>query len=456
MERGKNGGVYTLSRLVLAFVMLSAAAACTHPAGEPIHTRPHSPAAFTPPAGAPAVSPARREVIVMVFDGLAPALVERAETPNLDRMAREGTSTDAMVPPFPSISLIGGFTISTGCWPARHGIVTNRFLDPERGLYDHASDADWLLDCEGLHEAAERQGVPTATLAWYGEVSGTRGKLAREVNYHPDWQSRPDDRTRAREIAALVARPDDTRPDLILAYLNGPDGAAHFEGIDSATARAATERSDEAVGIVLDAVRAAGRERDTTMIVTTDHGMVPVGEMINAEYLLRANDIEGMALATGTTAFLYLAEGEDIDAVATKLAHYEEFDVLRPGISPELATVGDGPRMGDLVLAARPPHVMEDRSAWPEWLRWVAVTGPTMVDTSGTLPASHGYAPGTPGADVNGVLYAWGSGIPAGRKAGPVRAIDIHPTITHLLGIEPGRPIDGRVSRELLVQPDPR
>ena len=37
-----------------------------------------------------------------------------------------------------------------------------------------------------------------------------------------------------------------------------------------------------------------------------------------------------------------------------------------------------------------------------------------------------------------------------GREVERVRAIDIHPTVMHILGLEPGRPVDGRVERSLL------
>ncbi|HEX9814908.1 MAG TPA: alkaline phosphatase family protein, partial [Myxococcota bacterium] len=96
-----------------------------------------------------------RTVVVMLFDGFAPAYIEDFQTPNFDRMREEGAFTHRMDPAFPTISLINGVTISTGCWPEHHGIVTNKFIDPERGVYDHSADADWLTGCEHMHQAAE-------------------------------------------------------------------------------------------------------------------------------------------------------------------------------------------------------------------------------------------------------------------------------------------------------------
>src|SRR5262245_34129268 len=65
-----------------------------------------APGPYEPSPDAPAVSPAVRTVVVLLFDGLAPALLEGRATPTLDRLRREGSWTHAMVPPFPSISLI--------------------------------------------------------------------------------------------------------------------------------------------------------------------------------------------------------------------------------------------------------------------------------------------------------------------------------------------------------------
>ena len=404
-----------------------------------------SPKEFQIAPGTPP-SPAQRTVVVLLFDGFAPAFLDGIETPALDRLRREGSWTHHMVPPFPSISLIGGFTISTGCWPEHHGIVTNRFFDPQRGFYDHSRDADWVTGCEQLHQAAERQGVPTAALGWYGEVSSTRGKLARIVEYAPTWQTYPSDAQRAEQVIRLLRLPKNERPQLILAYFRGPDGVAHFRGMQSAEVRAAVAEADRIVGSVLDTIDAL-QER-VALIVTTDHGMVPITHLINVEYLLRKLGIAARMVATGTTAFIYLDEGVNADEAARKLSGYEEFDVILPRTQPAWSHLGTGARVGDLILSAKPGYAIEDRGQWPWFIRWLAWTGPVVVDASRSLKASHGYPPDTPG--VHGLFYAWGDGIKKNHEVERIDAIDIHPTITTLLGIQPGKPVDGSVASEFL------
>jgi alkaline phosphatase D len=389
-----------------------------------------------------------RILLVLLFDGWAPALVDAFPTPTLDRIRTEGAYTHRFEPAFPSISLINQVTISTGCWPEHHGIVTNRFLDPERGLYDHSPDRDWLIGCEHLHEAAERQGVPSAVLGWVGGRSGANGDLASYVSKETSFDEFPDDPGRAEEVIRLLRKPDGERPRLILAYFQGPDSAAHFTGMESEATRNAVVASDAAVGAILDAIRQLPYRDRVTLFVTTDHGMAPVTTVVNVARILRNHDIDAEAISTGTTAFLYLADPSGIDRAHRLLSAYEEFDVYRTGDHPEDWHLGSGPRVGDLIISSRPPYFIEDIELWPAWARWLGRWGPEFMWAGFSLKATHGYPAGTPGVD--GILYAWGSGVSKAREVGTVRAVDLHPTVTRLLGIETGIPTDGTVATSML------
>ena len=401
------------------------------------------------PALGLAATPEERTVVVLLFDGVAPALLELAPTPAFARMREEGAFTHAFVPPFPTISLISGFTISMGCWPERHGIVTNKFLDGDGRLYDHSRDADWATDCEHLHEVAERQGVRAAALDWYGTRSYSRGKLASWVDASDGHDTVPNDATRAAEVEALLRLPDEQRPRLILAYFRGPDSAAHFSGMQSSEARAAVLRMDAAVARVMAAIEAGPGIENTTLLVTTDHGMRPVSRIVNVERILRYHEIPARALSTGTTAFLYFDDPAAVEPAAQVLSTYKEFEVLRREALPAYAHLGSGPRVAPLILSAKPPYFIEDASQWPAGLRWLGRIGPRFTPAGLFLKATHGYPPGVPG--MAGILYAWGDGIAKGRELPRVDAIDLHPTVTALLGIEPGFPMDGRPVDAFLV-----
>src|SRR5262245_15442969 len=398
-------------------------------------------------APALAAPPDERTVVVLLFDGVAPAELELAPVPAFERMRKEGSFSHGFEPPFPSISLIGGFTISTGCWPEHHGIVTNKFLDGDR-LYDHSRDADWMTGCENLHQAAERQGVRSAALDWYGARSGSRGPLASIVDTTPEHDSFPADEARAEEVANLLAPPPEQRPRLILAYFRGPDHAEHYDGMHSRAARNAVIAMDRAVARVMEAIEAGPGRDATSLVVTTDHGMAPVDSIVNIERILRQNEIPARAVSTGTTSFLYFDDPAAIEPAAEKLAAYPQFEVLRREALPEYAHLGTGPRVAPLIVSAKPPFFIEDASSWPFGLRWLGRYGPEFPSASLFLKASHGYPPATPG--MLGILYFWGDGVAEGIYKARVRAIDLHPTVAALLGIDPGVPVDGQVIRPFL------
>jgi len=66
------------------------------------------------------------------FDGVRHDHLDRTVTPAFDRLAAEGVRAAALVPVFPSLTFPTHYSIATGQYPSRHGIVGNRFYAPDR------------------------------------------------------------------------------------------------------------------------------------------------------------------------------------------------------------------------------------------------------------------------------------------------------------------------------------
>jgi len=268
----------------------------------------------------------------------------------------------------------------------------------------------------------------------------------REISF----ENYPNDQDRASQVVEQLQRPVAERPQLILSYFKGPDRSGHFTGMASEKTRADVIAADAAVGRILGAIDALPDADHVQLLVTTDHGMVPVESLVNLRRILRRHGIDAHAVSTGTTSFLYLDDpSEAILAEAIeKLSAYSEFDVVRPDQAPAAWHIGKGPRVGDLIVSARPPYFIEDPDRWPWFIGWMQYIGPDFIPSTAGIKATHGYVTGTPG--VEGILYTHGSAFAAGREVDHVRAIDIHPTIMRMLGLEPGRGVDGVVESRLL------
>ena len=288
---------------------------------------------------------------------------------------------------------------------------------------------------------------------WYpGTWSKRNGQQANLVSPDVVDAERPPDTERMAELLRLLALPAAERPRYVALYMDGPDDAEHFQGIDSPATAQSVAHSDALLSKLLAAIDAHPDRERIAVVVTTDHGMHEVDTIVNIQRILGAHDIVATPVSSGTTAFLYFEkeDPEQVARAARALSGYEEFEVLRRGSFPEYARLGDGARVPALIVSAKPPYFIEDMRRWPATLQWLGDWGPEFLYARFNLKATHGYPPATAGMD--GILYAWGSGVARGRELGRVRAVDIHPTLARLVGMQPGAPVDG-VPIEALFAP---
>lgn len=388
---------------------------------------------------------AERTVVAVLFDGFAPAMMDATATPNFDRMAREGASSRHMVPAFPTLSMINHTTFETGCWPARHGMLSNIFYDPKMGRYQESDDAAWRAGCESMWEAAERQGVRAAALNIFGRWSSKTGKRATYVNPEIPWEHRQSDDQVLAEGIKLLKMSGPGHPRLIVLYFPIPDHVAHYAGTTAPKTEESVRQADAIVGKLMAAIKSLPPDREGALVIDTDHGMMDVGPIVNVGRLMNEFGIKGRQATDGATSFLYLDNPKDADRIAKALSAYNStFTVYKKGHFPAFAHLGDGPRVPDLLLLTHPPYYMVGPEVLPQWADMLGINWfwpAAFTPFTGGLKATHGYDPHI--MQMHGIFYAWGAGVAHGVVIPRLDQIDVHPTVMKLLGLEPGKPVDG-------------
>lgn len=367
-------------------------------------------------------------VVLLVFDGFAPALIEPEAPPALARIQREGVFSHHLIPAFPSSDSVSKFTLSTGCRPATHGIVNEEFIDPQRGLYEGALDSEWMLACEHLGAAARRQGLRVATWDWFEDEGDDDG----------------DPELRTGAVVRALQLPRGERPQLLIAHFDGPQDVVQEAGLRSDEARRAVVRIDTIVGTIMEAIEALPASASLTLIVATNHGLLPVWTEVNLTRILDDHDLDLEFTAAAATAFVYIDKPEDEQpAIRALITYQRQFQLyVKRGTPPEW-NLRDDSRVGDLVLVANPPYVIESPRRWWKGTAWLASWLPELPFARPFVKAGAGYPPSVRG--MPGVLYAWGSAVAAAGEITRLDSIDLHPTICRLLGISPGSPVDGSV-----------
>jgi predicted AlkP superfamily pyrophosphatase or phosphodiesterase len=199
----------------------------------------------------------RSRVLLCSIDGMRPDAVRAAHTPTIDRLARDGACAWNARTVMPSSTLPCHTSMLRGVDTPRHGITTNTFhplVRPVPSLIDVAHDqkrrTGFFYNWEELRDLS------------------APGKLDLSVMSN-DYRSADGDRFIAEQAAAALERFDF---DLLFVYLGWTDECAHHFGWMSDPYLEAISHADGCLGLVLDAVAAAGRAAETTTLVLSDHG----------------------------------------------------------------------------------------------------------------------------------------------------------------------------------------
>jgi len=376
----------------------------------------------------------RGPVLLISLDGFRWDYLDRhpERTPHLQALRREGVSARGLIPVFPTNTFPNHYTLVTGRYPARHGMVNNEFFDPVDGRYfryihpPSNRDPRWW-GAEPIWITAVRQGVPAATALWVGseaEIGGRRATYWKPFDYRIPFAQRVD------EVVGWLARPAGERPALVAFYLEETNGAGHRFGPDSPELAAAVALLDGHLGTLLARVRALGRAPD--VVIVSDHGMT-------ATHLDRTLALEDyLDLSTvhvdsdGSVVTLRPREGADRAAIMRALAGVPHARAYRAEDLPARFQLRDNPRIAPLWLLPEPGWHVATRAN-------LAGLRKKYVE-KGFLAGDHGYDPAHP--EMHGIFIAHGPSFHRGVTLPATENVHVYALLCALLGVRPA-PNDG-------------
>jgi predicted AlkP superfamily pyrophosphatase or phosphodiesterase len=235
--------------------------------------------ACTPPSpahvGGPPSASGRPYVVLVSLDGFRHDFIERYRPASLQRLASRGIVARALIPPFPSKTFPSHYTIATGLYPGRHGILSNTFYDPALGGWFRVKDSTTVRDGRWyggtpIWVAVEREGVHTSVYFWPGSEAAVQG--VRPSAWRTYRASVPDS-VRVDESVAQLRLSAERRPRLVMLYLSVVDDTAHRHGPDSPRTPVAVASIDRALTRLLDSLARLPFADSVNVVVVSDHGM---------------------------------------------------------------------------------------------------------------------------------------------------------------------------------------
>ena len=201
-----------------------------------------------------------KRVVILGVDGMG-AFVKDTDTPNIDRIFKDGATTYSARTSVPSISGQCWGSLLTGASAYAHGL-NNSIVGSE------PYDSDELPTIfKRVHDA-----MPDAALASYCHWESVNiGIIEDDIGVT---KVNGEDVTLHEDIVTYFAEND---PVLFYSHFDSPDGAGHGDGYGEEPHLKQITTVDGYIGEVYDALEANGKLEDTLFIVATDHGGTPGG-----------------------------------------------------------------------------------------------------------------------------------------------------------------------------------
>jgi hypothetical protein len=295
-----------------------------------------------------------RRVLIVAFDALRPDMVTPALMPSLTAFAAEGVHFTHSRATFPTETRVNQAALVTGCYPARHGIVGNKFLDPiaapdklfATGDETQIAELDRrlngkLVDVPVLGEILAAQNLQLAVIS-AGTPGGTRmlHHKAEQLGGFRLALHRPDASVPRERITQVLDRfgaiPEheiptlswltyatniyldyiepEIKPAVCILWYPEPDNSYHFRGLGTEANLTALRHVDAEFGRIVRWRDQSGVGDELQIITMSDHGQLTVAdEAIGiADALSAAGFTIGDSVSDGADAALALASAGGI------------------------------------------------------------------------------------------------------------------------------------------------
>jgi predicted AlkP superfamily pyrophosphatase or phosphodiesterase len=381
-----------------------------------------APAQQTPP-------PLHPIVILISIDGWRWDYLERWQPPTLSALAARGVRADGLVPVFPSKTFPNHYSIVTGLYPNRHGVVSNNMLDPSLpGRFNLGNrlvqqDTRWWGG-EPLWVTTERQGQIAATMFWPGsdaEIAGDRPTFWRLFDHNL-----PND-ARVEQLLAWLKEPEPGRPTFLTLYFSEVDDAGHDDGPDSEPTRQAAQRVDAALGRLIAGVETSGLMARTNFVLVSDHGMTPLSQertIVLDDYI----DMATVDLIDSSPIVALNPRSGTVDALYTALKDkHRALQVFTRDNLPAVYRLRGHPRLPAIIGIADDGWHVRTRAAQAK-------------DADEFAGGNHGYDPRH--RSMHGLFVAAGPQFRSGVVVPAFDNVHIYELLCRVLGLDPA-PNDG-------------
>lgn len=366
-------------------------------------------------------------VILISADGFRHDYAEKYKPETLLKLGKSGVWAESMIPSYPSLTFPNHYTLVTGLYPSKHGLVNNTFYDKSKnekysmGAKDKVKDGSWYGGTP-LWVLAEKQNMISASMFWVGSEADIQNV---RPTYYYDYNEKISTDSRIQKVKEWLSMPEDRRPHFITFYLSEPDHTSHRYGPDAPQTEQEVKSVDSVIYKLTEMVK--NTKLPVNFIFVSDHGMTAV-DTENPLLLPQGVDQDKFVIpASGTMVSMHAKDTADIMPTYRILKENEKdnYKVYLKTEMPEhfhySAKEDKMNRIGDILVI-------------PNWPKVFSKNKPGI--------GHHGFDPSVV-KDMHATFMAWGPAFKKGVRIPAFENVHVYPLIAEILGLRIDEPIDG-------------
>jgi alkaline phosphatase D len=366
--------------------------------------------------------PYKNYVLLVSLDAFRWDYSKIYNTPNLNKIAKEGVNAERMYSSFPTVTFPNHYSIATGLYPDHHGLINNSFPAPDLGLFYRMGDRAAVENPnfyggEPIWVTAEKQGARAASFFWVGSEAPVGG-------IHPSYWKKYDEsvtfEARIDTVIKWLGYPQDKRPEMVTLYFDEPDATSHKYGPVAPQTGRVVQRLDSLMGVLRAKLSALPEAKKINLIILSDHGMSAISpsRYINLKSLVPDRMIA--SISGGNPVYLINPVSGKKDSILLLLKRSKGLKAWSKSQLPPKWHYGTNPRIPEVVVVA-------DSS-------WSIGTKP---DGSSLRGGAHGYD--NSNSDMFSIFYATGPSFKKNYSFKSLNNVDVYNLICRILKLTPAK-----------------
>ncbi len=210
-----------------------------------------------------------KNVVVIGIDGLSASGLKKASTPMLDSLISGGAYSSRVRTVLPSMSSPNWASLIMGAGPEQHGVTANEWevwdREIEPVVYDESGRFPSIFTVFRSQRPTDEAG---AIYNWSGFGRLFDSSMVNLSKSYP---------TQDETIAAFSRYLIDKKPVFSWIHFDEVDHAGHETGHGTQIYLDAIAKADSGVRVIVEAIKAAGMEDNTLLMIVSDHGGIGKG-----------------------------------------------------------------------------------------------------------------------------------------------------------------------------------